>query len=128
VIYVCAETQRKRINRDLLQRLQDALPKMDERETVWRSVQGHDLRAAVTLIESQAAEIARHVNYANVQSNEALAYQKRIRDLEAECDALRAALKKIAGAGMSMYAGSSHMLNGLQDTARAALATREHGA
>ena len=45
--------------KDPIPRLRAALPMVDERETVWCSVQGHDLRAVLALVESQAAELAR---------------------------------------------------------------------
>jgi len=44
---------------DLKARLFDALPKADERETVWCTLQGFDMRALYVLVEAQAAEISR---------------------------------------------------------------------
>jgi hypothetical protein len=43
---------------ELIARLSEHLPKADERETVWCSVQGHDLRAAVNAIAALVATTA----------------------------------------------------------------------
>ena len=42
---------------DLVARLRKELPTVDERESVWCSVQGYDLREAVTLLESLSAQV-----------------------------------------------------------------------
>jgi hypothetical protein len=76
---------------ELLARLDESLPKADERESVWCSVQGHDLRAAVQAIAALVAENAGwKAGYENLmRDNDTIKAQLRAERDAAVVDALR---------------------------------------